>query len=455
MLTFRHRLEPANVPPSNLTPNDTERDSMQPILCIPTLAAMLFLLAISPPAALAVDTPAGAPEYLERTLRPRWRLETIDVVLAEIERVIDRPVQASTGVFEDRRIQVILIERKKLSLSSILTLLEENYDLHCIAEPLRLVVETRAEERIRRRRPVNLDLRDYGLFFWAPPVTTQVRITSNDSSDYDSGSPYNFGSDREQDDGDLPFELQALLDEFNDEDSSGGGSLRGTGALLLQLTPEEEVTVRGVLEDLAKSKLARTHWRVHFGLLPGSAETRGGVVSGETARAVADLLIEPERLSLSAIDGQEAFARSGSAERTVSDIEVNQTGPYPVVNPVIDVPLAGSSIRLRVSTGVENSLLCYRAMWHAFVGQVKRSKVRTPSVTRPGQNSVNVKKDGAATASQRPEESIPGSIMEIEDRPLGRWDSVGEAFIPRGSGLILLGVVEGRAAAIVFEEVTQ
>ena len=204
-----------------------------------SLALLFAFLSLPAVPIFAVDTPSGAPDYLERTLRPRWRLESIEVALAEIERVIDRPVQVSWEV-EDEGIEVILIERKKLSVRRILELLEENYGLHCIAEPLRIVVETQGEERRRRRRPVNLDLRDYGLFFRASGSVSPVALGSNDSDDDGGGSPFDFGSDEEEL-GDLPSELASLLDEFGGNDFDSSESLRGTGALLLRLTPEEAI----------------------------------------------------------------------------------------------------------------------------------------------------------------------------------------------------------------------
>lgn len=415
------------------------------LLVVPCLLALA-------PAVRGIDTPLGEPPYLAKEVRPKWRLAALPEVIEEIAREIELPVSPSEGVESLGDVSVVLIEEERATWREVLELLERHYDLAFTAEPLRLRIETGVEARARTRRLVNLDLRDYGIFFRAKRNLPTVRVVSYDEA---GGEPSPFDFAGEEDNYELDHFLESVS-EFIEEQHSA--QVRGTGNLMVLATPEEEASLRRIIEGLYETALRRSRWRVHFGYLPAATVTAGGVVPIEEARAIAAALEEPERLTVGAMQNEEVLAVRARDEAIADDAEINQTGAYPVLNPVVLSARAGHSIRLRAIVGLERTLLIFSAEWAERLEPVRRGTIRVPpslsdgtvdlQVTRKGEEST-----GRSSANLPPTHFRRGTEIEVQQRSIWSWTPRGEAFVPAGRGLILLGDRDGRRTAIVIEEV--
>ena len=401
----------------------------------------------------AIDTPSGSPEYLQEKFRPRWRFAEIEGVAHDLERQIDRPVQITDGVRDLYDLAIVLVERSSQTVQETLEVLEAQSPLNFIAEPLRLVIETKEEERERRRRPVQLSLRDYGLFFKPQTQTLFVNVRSHDETRDDSiGSSFDFGGDEEVEP-ELPFELRSFLDELAElGDGESDSAIRGTGALLLRLTPEEEQAIRTVLERSSAARFRQLTWKVHFGFLSIASETSGGILPAEELPAVLESLDERRTRTITVSNGARGSVQIGAAERRVHNVEANQTGRFPVLNPVLSTPLTIQSLHLTAFEGRSHTLLSFDAFWHQLLPKAKTSTIIAPRVTEPGV-STGSNKDGQVRISTSPPSLIPGSKYQIHHNVLDRWDPAGDVFVPHGSGLVLLGTIDGKTAAIILEEV--
>lgn len=414
-------------------------------------ALFVLLVIVGSPAALrAVDTPSGPPPYLEQEVRPKWRLTPLKEVLDEIGREIERPVSRSEDV-EELDTRVVLIEESRTPLLQVLELLERNCDLHFVAEPLRLTVETADQWRARQRRLVNLDLRDYGLFIAPGHPGRGVRTTTIDEPDPGIGGPFDFVYDEEG-----SFDLDVFLDEVTESVDDFSEDVRGTGNLMLLATPEEEAHLRQRLERIHETVLLRSRWRVRFGILPAGIQTAGGIVSTEVTREIASELEDVESMSLSALQDEEVYAIRGRHETGLPDAEINQTGMYPVLNPVILTDRIGREVSLRPIVGLGSTLLVYRAAWRERTADVGRTAVRVPAEVTAGTiHTSSSEGRSSSTVELKPPVARRGTTIELEQRALWSWAPEGEVFLPPGSGLVLLGNRDGRTTAIVIEEVRE
>ena len=107
--------------------------------------------------ASAVELPeAGAPDWLQRTMRPRWRLATLREAVADIQRVIELPVVAISQCRVSGTTTSGYSGRATATIVDSIELLEQTQGLHIRIEDLRLVIETPDEKQSRRRRMVTI-----------------------------------------------------------------------------------------------------------------------------------------------------------------------------------------------------------------------------------------------------------------------------------------------------------
>lgn len=428
-----------------------------------TLLFGLFLL----PAVLGL-TPVGAieivgdpPDYLDRKLRPQWRLTPLQEALEELGEEIERPVALSTDL-EDSDVTLILIEDTKSTVREVLELLERTQDLHFTVEPLRLVVRTGSEQRRQQRKLVNLNLRDYGLFFRQRSEPPIVRVRSQDEAD-SHPSPFGGFEDHEDED---EFAFEDLLERVATEGGDSEVQNRGNGNLMLLVTPEEEARLRSNLDQFYETIIRRSSWKIHFGWLGGSPEssspTAGGLLPAAEVRALATSLEDSIVLSATAMSGQRASVARGWYQRVIDDAEINQTGARPVMNPVV----RGSShyerrAQLRPHVGLESTLLIFEADWVENLPGTRTQKIRVPATLAPSRlaTSTSAKKgatgEAKASVASTPAMIDPGLTLALEHKSVWEWKPRGEVSIPRGYGLVLTAPGEGRQRVILFEEVQQ
>lgn len=419
---------------------------MRSIIALLLATAMLSFVS-------AVDPQESLPEYVQRSIRPEWRLAELDDVLDQLEQIIEKPVSRSSGILEWEH-AVTLIDEDKVTVLETLTVLEETQGLRFVAEPLRLIAMTETEHRQRQRRLVNLDLRDYGLFITPPDFGGPI-ISYDEAGG--GASPFDFDGEEE-----LPFDIEDLVGIFrSDTDVEKPESdLRGRGNLMVLVTEEEERAMRAVLGRLYQILIRRSAWRVHFGLLPRDIEFRGGVLPGAEAQAIAEQLDERETLQLSGMNGQLVTAGGLGVSNLVVDVEVNQTGRFPVLNPVVRRRQTGKSVDLKAFIGLDHVLLEFHASWTETLGDRTTRPLRRPPTIDPAHvfsratgtkkaNSVGV----SSSASLEPAHVEPGLRIDMERQTMWYWQPRGEVFIPRDHALVLAAERDGRRLAIVIEEV--
>lgn len=411
----------------------------------------VLVLACALPA-FAVDIPAARPDYLDRPIRPEWRLSELSEVLDDVLEIIERPISRSDGV-GDWDDGIIFIEEEKITVLETLEVLEETQGLHFIAEPLRLVAMTREEFLRNQRRLVNFNLRDYGIFF--QPLDHQLSIATYDESD-DGASPFDYGAEEE----DITFDLEALVGVLRSDGGLDDAELRGSGNLMVLATEQEEAALRSVLDRVYELVARRSSWRVHFGLVPRDVDAVGGIVDVAYARELAGQLDEHDVVQLSGMNGQLVLGGNRKERDIVMDVEVNQTGAFPVLNPVVQrVPL-GRSVEIRPILGLEHTLLVFDALWSELDGVAAEDVVRRPPMVDPPRawGSAELDKNGDKTSvresvSISPARIEPGKQLNMERQRVWRWNPRGEVFVPKEKALVLVGAREGRRLAIILEEV--
>ncbi|MEM7260782.1 MAG: hypothetical protein AAF488_02260 [Planctomycetota bacterium] len=415
----------------------------------PLVAALL--VSLCPVALYAVDIPSDPPEYLQLTIRPQWRLVDLNEAMAQLGEEIEKPV-ALSGHVKDANPTLILLEDQKSTVLEVLELLERTHDLHFTAEPLRLVVLTGTEHRRRQRALVNLNLRDYGLFFRPRSGSSYPTLNSDDESD--GASPFGFA---EEDEDEFPFELLNFLETIQSITGGGDVEVRGTGNLMLMVTPKEEARLRALCDQLYSMIVRRSSWTVHFGTLPADSQATGGIVEREAIRNLVESLKDRVELSATAMNGQSVTAWRGIYRPDVQDAEVNQTGAYPVVNPVVLGSTGGRRVRLQPHVGLSRTLLSFNAEWTEVSPEVSKAEIDSPASLVGSRSSTNgtTSKDGKTQewTLHQPEQADPGRKLTLTQRTIWEWKPKGEVFVPSDHGLVILGLHGDERIAIVFEEV--
>lgn len=399
-------------------------------------ATLLMVCALLPSIGFAIDAPGAAPDYLNRSVRPQWRMIDLGDAFRDLGDEIEKPVALSEGV-EERERRVLLLEDTKSTVREVLELLERTHDLHFTAEPLRLVVRTGAEQRQRQRRLVNLNLRDYGVFFRPRDQFVQTPLLGPDQ--YTDG--VSAFSDWEEDEQGL-FDLEFLLD-FLDTDEDSDAQIRGRGNLMLMVTPREEVRLRSLFEQIYEMVTRRSSWTVHFGTLPKSTQIRGGVRPEAEIAPILEQLKDRTELAATALDSQSVSAGTGNYEASIPDAEVNQTGRFPVVNPVVNTVSGGRTATLTPSIGIDKTLLAFEVQWVDLEPRGTPRNVRVPGISAP-----------AAGGAQAPHWSS-GMTFKLDQRVVWEWKPQGEVYVPQGHGVVLLTQRDDRILVVVLREEVQ
>ncbi len=419
------------------------------------LAALAtFAIGGTLPPAHAIEVAGDPPDFLSATLRPRWRLVDLEDVLNEISTLVEKPVARSEEV-EDFESPVVLIEEGTLTVRETLELLERSQDLHFRVEPLRISAMTGSEHRRTSRRLVNVSLRDFGLFFQprdfdAPEVGFAHRFESSRNGDFELPSPE-----------DVLEKLTTLALPSSGLSEDGEASMRGEGNLWVHATEAEEAALRKELAAFSELSQRSSRFRVRFGYLPPSVETAGCFLPlAELERLAADLegLVT---LELSVKSGQQAAASALDQEATFVDAEVNQTGPYPVLNPVLNDLGIGKSAQLRAFHGLDHTLLESRLAWAEREGEPRAQHVGRPAKLDAGSAKIDVqasegnKRDVKGSAAIHAPTVDPGLEFDITQQPHWVWRPAGEVFLTAGVGLALIAPRGDRRAAALIEEVRQ
>ncbi|MGE3166576.1 MAG: hypothetical protein AB7O52_16875 [Planctomycetota bacterium] len=402
---------------------------------------------------LALDIAEPAPEYLQAKIRPQWRLLPMAEALKELGDEIEKPVAISRGLAESDSV-VVLLENDRSTVREILELLERTQDLHFSAEPLRIRVETGSEHRRSQRRLVNLNLRDYGLFF-IPRTNVPRPRNGFGLGDGENSHFRDWWEEKEP-----RIDPNQLIDVLSTEGDPLDAEIRGTGNLMVLATTDEEARLRANLDELYGVLRRTSTWRVHFGWLPEGQITAGGLLPDATLQALVKQLEQTQTLSLAALDTQNVTASREVARSFVRDVDIDLTGLDPVMNPAVDTASDGLVAQLRPLIGLESTLLVFHAEWTELSPPAKRETVRVPATTSPASASTTSKaedRQGGATVTQttssRPTHLDPGVTLEIQPEARWEWRPSGEVFVPRGYGLVLVGPGGKRSRVIVFEEV--
>lgn len=411
---------------------------------MPRRVAVCWLLAVAG-TAWSLDVPGGQePSYLATQLRPDWRRAALAEVLLVIEQAIELPVARSEGVAEVERMPVVFVDGDRRPLREVLSALEHAYDLHFIAEPLRLLVLTAEDARDRRRRPVEVQLGEY-------VVALQRSSTrSNPPLGFASGSqPSGGGGGFDLMGGGGGFagphlgvsaeQLAALLEQV-----FTGTHLRlgETGQAFLSMTPEEERAMRDLLAERFAEASRTSTWRIHFGVLPRDAELETGLVPRDALAAVVDGLRDARRLQVSGLADQEVVAGAVEERRHLADLEVASSGR---LDPVLEVVRLGRQVRLRAVPGYGFTFLDIRAEW-ADEGEWREETLRRPATTG-GREAVAIEIEGdqkqdddpAWTGSVSLEAPVRqhGETYPIELPAFWSWRPRLELFLPHGHALVL------------------
>lgn len=410
---------------------------------LPLIALMLLVLPIH---AVEVQAPEP-PGYLAMNFRAEWRSKPLAEILVEIQKAVERPIVTSPAVeagLDSWR--VTLVDDRKAQLRETLEHLETTQDLRFTAEPLRLRVESAAEVVARRRRPVDLDLAEYGIFarmrdFPGPDLSLRLMTGDNSGGLIGSGTAAEGGQEAGDMEGVVEW-LKRLVD-------TGGIQARGRTALHMLATPEEEAALRKALGEALAQVVRRSSWRITWGLAKAGTTVPTGIVPvAEVGRLIQGL---EQRSSdvLHAFAGQRVHGGRLRERSYVSDAEIISSR----LDPVVSVLATGRMADLRPLTGASVSMLSYRLAW-VDPGSMTEVPLNQPPVIEPGNVSVEVGKEGAASTVQTSAPvKVPGSQVTMQLPALWTWSPRGDVVLPPGSALVLCAEHPLGHAVIAIEEV--
>lgn len=424
---------------------------------------MLAALATITPDVSALEVVGEAP-YLENRYRAVWRSAPLATVLKELEKVT-APIVPSTGITAAKDQQVTLIDEDKERLRDTLERLERTQDLHFTAEPLRLFVETWTDFRDRKRRLVNLALRDYGLFIDPPdfpgPELGYERVSPSSGrtgfSLFASGDG-DHSSGRRPDPGEVVEWLQRIATDTS-------ATLRGNGNIHIKVTDEEEAAIRAALTEIQQRLLQRTGWRVTFGTLPAGQALPTGMTTTAEADAVRGRLQAPRTLSLSALNAQRVHAIDGHQQALIDDLDVVNYQ----YDPRTSVLFTGVAADIRPLIGSQFIHLSYYLSWvdpqpaatsmlvnpaRQKVGQTSTTTTTTSKdpVQDPGKTNAPKEHTTTSTTTTSGGDDIrPGTMIPVTKPVLWTWKPIGETMLPRDRALVLATEHPAGTAVMVLE----
>lgn len=415
------------------------------------LPLLLVLLVAVCPLARALDVGANPPAYLNEKFRADWRQKPLAQVLDELSAWIERPVTRSVAVVSLETRTVTLVDEHKIPLRETLELFERTQQLHLTAEPLRLRVETAEDYRNRRRRLVDLNLRDYGTFFIAKdsPAPGLGWL-----ADYTGGGlalfsePANAAKSPEAED---------IIDRLRVKEHHGGMELRGNGNIYISVTPEEEAETRTTLLEMYRTMVRRTDWRITFGTLPVAEAPAGGLMARPAAVAIVARLSASHSLTLSSMNGNIVNAATRLDRAQVSDASVVANH----LDPNVEVLAMGKGASLRALSGFRCTWIGFTLSWADPLpdGPVATLRSSAKHSSPPEDATVTLKKDEAgpvtATVSAAPvPQGQPGESLSLTQPALWLWQPRGECYLPTGSAMVFVADHPAGRAIIVLEETT-
>lgn len=438
---------------------------------------MLAALATVSSSVSALEVIGEAP-YLENRYRAVWRSTPLPNVLKDLEKVT-APIVPSTGITDAKDQQVTLIDEDKERLRDTLERLERTQDLHFTAEPLRLFVETWTDFRDRKRRLVNLALRDYGLFidvrdFPAPDIgysTATISSGGGGFSLFASGAG-DHSAGRGPDPGEVVNWLRTIA-------TDAPASLRGNGNVHLQVTDEEDAAIRAALTEVQTRSLRRSAWRVSFGTVPAGQTLPTGMVTSTEAEAVRLRLQGTRTLTLAGLNGQRVNAIATRQQSLIEDLDVVNYQ----FDPRTATLLTGVGADLRAHIGAQFIHLTYRLSWvdpqetqvtaltnPARLTAASSTTTTTTTTTEPPKEPPKPPaKDGekkdepkqpeppkkeqvtTTTVSNDGGDVRPGVSVTMTRPVLWTWKPRGETMLPKDRALILATEHPAGTAVMVLE----
>lgn len=394
------------------------------------------VLLLVPTLAVALDADAKPPDYLALNYRAEWRMKPLREVLLELQKTIEKPVVASESVLNlgEHRV-VALVDERKSPLRDTLQRLEAIQDLRFTAEPLRLRVESVADVAARRRRPVDLELSEYGVFSPVrdfPAGQIGLRFVGAGSTLGGNTFASGGGGGTEAgitDVGDIVTWLSAIVD-------TGQMETHGRMAVQVMATPEEEAALRKALDGMLGASMRQTSWRVTWGVAqPGTGFPTGVVPSAEAAR-VAQELGRATRTVLLAQANQRVHGGRLQERTYLADGEIVSSR----LDPVVAVLDSGVQADLRALPGATLTLLSYRLDW-----------------VEPGPTASAAVAEGPGPApepakDQPPAPPAPGEQLGLQLPAVWTWQPAGDVVLPHGYAAILVAEhPDGRAVAVIEE----
>lgn len=408
---------------------------------LPCLFALLLFGAAAARLA-ALEVVGEAPAWLAAPCRADWPRVPLAKVLAAIARECGQAVLPSSEVaaLASER-QVYQVDGERGTLRATLELLEATQELHIVVEPLRLRVETAAERVAQRRRAVNLNLRDYGVFAEFPDhPTLQSNADAHATGEVGSYSlfaPHGASLAKPPEEG-TSDEVEGLLRLISGIAADASPELSGHGNVHLLVTPEEETALRGLLDEVLAARLRRNSWRITFGTLPGETAFPSGIVPLADAGALAARLQGAERVLLQGFAGQLV---SGGRYRQAAAVTGAEVVNY-TLDPRVELGITGHRVQLRAQPGLGLLSLDLAVDWlepQADGATELRSGPRTaqgeaPDKDRPLAPPVH---GGAAFALAKPAQWT--------------WRPRSTCWLPPGSALVLVAEHPAGRALVVVE----
>jgi len=407
---------------------------------------ILLALLLFAAGAAALDA-NGDTTYLARKLRPEWRFASLQDALDEVAKAAEKPCERSKRVLDQQKdALVVLVARQRWTLQEILVSLERTHGLRVTAGPLRLTVETEADARDRRRRPVQINLQEFAI----APVHDLPGQPLGHPPENGGGGGFDVFSGVEIDKhaGTDPVEI---LDHLRNHGGDATMEMRSSVAHLL-VTPEEEHLMRAMLVERYQMAVRRGSWRTTFGLLPAGEALATGILDREPAAALASRLQQRSALTLALFNGQIGHAGATRQQALVQDAEVVNG----MLDPVSEILATGRQAQLRITRGTNFDAVGFALDWIEPVTTRERV-ARLPASGEPESLSVKVEaaQDGKTpiTASADAASGEPGQRLPLQLPEVWAWAPRGDIMLPRGKVLALCAPHGDETAVILFEEI--
>ena len=216
--------------------------------------------------------------------------------------------------------------------------------------------------------------------------------------------------------------IELIEFQLGEDDAEGSVEYSG-GQLLVRKTAAGIAKIKALLASIAKDRggLVDLDVRIYrmppavFGRLRAEATniTQAGeaILSKALADGTVDLLSSHRVV---AHDGQRVYVRRGGSQSLVCDLEVNQTGVIPVLNPVINVVNEGLVVELRPLVDRVRKIVMLDAA-------LSLSKIRSPIAAREIKGvelelpHMEIARTGASTCVPLGRGALLGGVFKIDE----------------------------------------